>query len=79
MCNYNYIRSANPKMTPSEILAECFKSGKSNDVFAKVLKQMKTLALPALVLCFVFAGGALLLVPLALVAGAFGLIKFIAD
>ena len=49
MCNYNYIRSANPKMTPSEILAECFKSGKSNDVFAKVLKQMKTLALPALV------------------------------
>ena len=49
MCNYNYIRSANPKMTPSEILAECFKSGKSNDVFATVLKQMKTLALPALV------------------------------
>lgn len=49
MCNYNYIRSANPKMTPSEILAECFKSGKSNDVFADVLKQMKTLALPALV------------------------------
>ncbi|MBO5747688.1 MAG: UvrD-helicase domain-containing protein [Muribaculaceae bacterium] len=49
ICNYNYIRSANPKMTPSEILAECFKSGKSNDVFAKVLKQMKTLALPALV------------------------------
>ncbi|MEE1366704.1 MAG: UvrD-helicase domain-containing protein [Muribaculaceae bacterium] len=49
MCNYNYIRSANPDMTPSEILAECFKSGKSNDVFADVLKQMKTLALPALV------------------------------
>ena len=49
MCNYNYIRSANPKMTPSEILALCFKSGKSNDVFATVLKQMKTLALPALV------------------------------
>ena len=49
MCNYNYIRSAHPDMTPSEILAECFKSGKSNDVFAKVLKQMKTLALPALV------------------------------
>lgn len=37
------------------------------------------LALPALVLCFVFAGGALLLIPLALVAGAFALIKFIAD
>ncbi len=35
------------------------------------------LALPALVLCFVFAGGALLLIPLALVAGAFGLVKLL--
>ncbi|MBQ8228663.1 MAG: hypothetical protein IJZ88_06585 [Clostridia bacterium] len=35
------------------------------------------LALPALILCFVFAGGALLLIPLALVAGAFGLVKLL--
>ena len=48
--------------------------------FAKTVAGiLLVLALPALVLCFVFAGGALLLVPLALVAGAFALIKFISD
>ncbi len=35
------------------------------------------LALPALILCLIFAGGALLLIPLALVAGAFGLVKLL--
>lgn len=35
------------------------------------------IALPALVLCLVFASGAVLLIPLALVAGAFGLVKLL--
>ena len=35
------------------------------------------LALPALVLCLIFASGAVLLVPLAIVAGALGLVKLL--
>ena len=34
-----------------------------------------TLAVPLLVLCLVFAGGVLILVPLALLGAAFGLLK----
>ena len=37
-----------------------------------------TLAVPALVLCLLFAGGILLLVPVALVAVAFALLKAVA-
>ena len=44
--------------------------------FARVVASILiTLALPALVLCLIFAGGILLLVPLVMVAVAAGIVK----
>lgn len=34
-----------------------------------------TLALPVLILCLIFAGGAVILIPALLIAGAFGILK----
>lgn len=43
---------------------------------AKILASLLfAVAVPLLVLCLIFAGGALLLLPLALVGAAFGLLK----
>ena len=44
--------------------------------FAKIAASILiTLALPALILCLVFAGGLLLLIPLGMIAIAAGLLK----
>ena len=43
----------------------------------KVLASiLSVLALPLLVICMIFAGSALLLIPLLLIAAAFGLVSF---
>lgn len=40
-----------------------------------IASVLLALAVPALVLCLIFASGAVLLVPVLLLAGAFGLLK----
>ena len=43
---------------------------------AKVIAVLlSVLALPLLIVCFLFAGGFVLLVPVLLIAGAFGILK----
>lgn len=40
---------------------------------------LMALALPVLILCLVFAGGAVILLPAFLIAGAFGILKICAE